>query len=376
MIFLRYFTSLAIVCSLLGQSALAEQTAGARQHVSLDGTWEIAFDAGNKGRTADWHLDAAFSALAEQQEIRVPSCWEEFEKDYEGLAYYRRKFTVPKDWEGKVVRLHFGAVNFFSEVWVNITAVGIHEGGFTPFEFRVDDLLRFDTENSLVVRVVGPILLQDKRIDGMGRMETPQWRGGITGGIWQSVRLVATDSVYVEDTFIEPKTADDSATLHMRLNNTGDKTNSTDVEIVICSTKASGRVFATLRKKYDLKPGVNQRSETLHIRDATYWSPDDPHLYRAEIRVLQAGVTSDSWSQRFGLREFTIRNKQFYLNGKPLYLKATFFEGLYPTKVAYPDSREMAIREIQLAKEAGFNMIRPWRCLLYTSDAADDSSVV
>jgi len=49
------------------------------------------------------------------------------------------------------------------------------------------------------------------------------------------------------------------------------------------------------------------------------------------------------------------------LNGEPIYLKATFFEGLYPTKLAYPDSREMAIREIQLAKDAGFNMIRPWR---------------
>ena len=53
--------------------------------------------------------------------------------------------------------------------------------------------------------------------------------------------------------------------------------------------------------------------------------------------------------------------KQFYLNGKPIYLKATFFEGLYPNRIAYPDSREMAVREIQLAKDAGFNMIRPWR---------------
>ena len=61
------------------------------------------------------------------------------------------------------------------------------------------------------------------------------------------------------------------------------------------------------------------------------------------------------------MREFTIRDKQFHLNGKPLFLKATFFEGLYPTRIAYSDSREMAVQEIQLAKDAGFNMIRPWR---------------
>ena len=180
------------------------------------------------------------------RDIAVPSCWELMEKDYEGVAFYRHAFKVPANWAGKTVRLHFDAVNFRSEVWLNDTAVGMHEGGFTPFEFRVDDLLKFDGENTLMLRVVGPILMQDKRVDGMGPMETPQWRGAITGGIWQPVRLIATGDIYVKDVFIEPN-------------------------------------------------------------------------------------------------------------------KATFFEGLYPVKLAYPDSREMAIREIQLAKDAGFNMIRPWR---------------
>jgi hypothetical protein len=61
------------------------------------------------------------------------------------------------------------------------------------------------------------------------------------------------------------------------------------------------------------------------------------------------------------MRELTIRNNRFELNGDPVYIKAAFFEGLYPHKLALPDSLEMARREIRLAKEAGFNMIRPWR---------------
>ncbi|MBG7630580.1 MAG: hypothetical protein IZT56_09115, partial [Bacteroidetes bacterium] len=61
------------------------------------------------------------------------------------------------------------------------------------------------------------------------------------------------------------------------------------------------------------------------------------------------------------MREFTVVDDEFYMNGSPIYLKAAFFEGLYPVGLAYPDSREMAIKEIKLAKEAGFNMIRPWR---------------
>ena len=116
-----------------------------------------------------------------------------------------------------------------------------------------------------------------------------------------------------------------------------------------------------MNKTLNIKPGIKELSWMLNIPNAKYWSPDDPHLYRADISAAYDGMISDSWSSRFGMREFTIRNKRFYLNGKPIYLKATFFEGLYPTKLAYPDSREMARREIELAKDAGFNMIRPWR---------------
>jgi len=110
-----------------------------------------------------------------------------------------------------------------------------------------------------------------------------------------------------------------------------------------------------------LSPGANQEKLIVEIPDAQYWSMDQPTLYQASVEVNHDGELSDSWNHKFGMREFTIRDKKFYLNEKPVYLKATFFEGLYPTRIAYPDSKEMAIREIKLAKEAGFNMIRPWR---------------
>jgi hypothetical protein len=208
--------------------------------------------------------------------------------------------------------------------------------------------------------VAGPILLQDKRIDGVGKMETPQWRGAIAGGIWQPVRLIATDDMYVSDVFIEPKISDNIAIFHMELEHSGIKTKSAQLEVAIRSTQ-SDRIIARMNKTLNIKPGSKELSWTLNIPNAKYWSPDDPHLYRADVSVSFDGKVSDRWSRRFGMREFTIRDKQFYLNGQPMYLKATFFEGLYPTKLAYPDSREMAIREIQLAKDAGFNMIRPWR---------------
>ena len=78
-------------------------------------------------------------------------------------------------------------------------------------------MLKFDEENTLVIRVVGPILMQDKQVDGIGPMETTQWRGAITGGIWQSVRLIATDAVFVDDVFIEPRIANNAAAFNLEL---------------------------------------------------------------------------------------------------------------------------------------------------------------
>jgi len=351
-----YFITLFLL--VLSLCCYAEE--GIENSLSLDGTWQILFDRNNEGRQNGWFREGNFP-VEKTREITVPSCWERTEKDYEGVAFYYRTFEAPADWEGKVVRLHFDAVNFLAEVWLNGTAVGFHEGGFTPFEFRVDKLINAGRENTLTLRVVGPILLQDKTIDGVGKMETPQWRGAITGGIWQSVRLIATGDVYVKDVFVEPKIADNTATFHMELAHTGVKTKSAKVEVSIRPAGRPGQIATKIAKTLALKPGTIKQSWKVKIPNVVYWSPDNPHLYFAEVSVAYGGAISDCWSTRFGMREFTIRNKKFYLNGNPIYLKATFFEGLYPVKLAYPDSREMAIREIRLAKEAGFNMIRPWR---------------
>jgi len=328
---------------------------------SLDGAWDIVFDRKNEGREAGWHQVNAFSKLPAIRQIQVPRCWELIEKDYEGVAFYRRTFQVPEKWAGKVVHLHFGAVNYLTEVWLNGEVVGFHEGGFTPFDFRVDSVIKPGDQKTLILRMVGQVLMTRKRIDGIGQLESPQWRGGIVGGVWQSVQLVATGAAVIQDVFIVPKIADSSATFHLQLENTRQASRAVEVETTIRSTADANTIVASARRTMSIRPGVNKRHYTFTIPRARLWSPKSPHLYLAEVRVIDGETKSDEWTTRFGIREFTIRNKQFQLNGEPLFLKATFLEGLYPNGIAYPDSREMAKREIRLAKEAGFNMIRPWR---------------
>ncbi|MDH3322664.1 MAG: beta galactosidase jelly roll domain-containing protein, partial [Flavobacteriaceae bacterium] len=350
---------LILIVFLIGLhiSCKAQNTSEITQ-LSLDGVWDVIFDDDNHGIEQNWFLDEVYEKQ-DFKKIAVPSCWEELEKDYEGVGIYRTKFTIPENWNDKIIELNFDAVNYKSEVWINDQVVGFHEGGYTPFSFRVDKLIKAGEENTLVVRVISPIILTDKYIDGLGRQEVPMWRGAITGGIWQSVSIEAKGTIGLKDVFIEPKIDTNIATFNIDVENTETSVENSEISIKIFSK--DGREVASQTETIKAYPGINTMKWDLNIPDAAYWSTDNPYLYKAQVTIKKGKDLSDKWSTKFGMREFTVENDQFYLNGKPIYLKAAFFEGLYPTKLAYPDTREMAVKEIKLAKEAGFNMIRPWR---------------
>ena len=348
---MRWIALVALLGGWVVSASVAE-----RSEISLDGSWQIAFDEANQSRDETWYLPSSFVKLESVESIEVPSCWETIRQDYEGVAVYGRSFTVPLEWENQAIRLQFDAVNFRADVWLNGYAIGQHEGGYGPFEFQVDDLIDLQGTNFLSVRVLGPIVNQNKTIDGLGRNDAPHWRGAITGGIWQSVRLIASGSVMIDDVFVIPVLDEDVARIELTLENSGLLICEEQV-IIEVEDEATGEVVAREERTIRLNPGVDVSEWVLSVPQAKRWSPDAPHLYRVRATV----VDQDVEAHRFGMRELTIQDNEFILNGEPVYIKAAFFEGLYPTKLARPDSREMAIQEIRLAKEAGFNMIRPWR---------------
>ena len=329
--------------------------------LSLDGNWQIIFDKENVSRKHKLYKNKNFLAQTNIQNIQVPSVWELEEKDYEGVAVYRRTFNAPKSWQDKITHVSFDAVNYRAEVYLNDHVVGVHEGGFTPFSFRIDSMLNFDKENVITLRVLGPILLDtDKVIDGIGAMETPQWRGGISGGIWQSVRLISTEKNYIKDIYIEPNYKTSQAKVTVSSTNFGEFSSQDNVSFKITDV-STNKVVVSKKTSHEFQAGQNQLIENITIPNAKTWSPDSPSLYKISVSIESKGIVSDTVSDKFGLREFSIKDKRFSLNGKEIYVKAVFLEGVYPVGIATPVDLDMARKEIKLAKEAGFNMIRPWR---------------
>ena len=103
------------ICFIFSYSAFAQQISEDKV-LSLDGTWDIIFDDADEGKAAEWFTNDGFESSRLKRDIVVPSCWEAYEKDYEGTAIYRKKFDVPANWEGRIVEIHFDAVNYMYEV--------------------------------------------------------------------------------------------------------------------------------------------------------------------------------------------------------------------------------------------------------------------
>jgi beta-galactosidase len=238
---------------------LANLSVAQVDRLSLNGNWEIIFDDKNEGVDQNWHLNERYDQHPDIRQITVPSCWEEYEKNYEGAAFYRKKFVIPEGWKDKIIELEFDASNYMTQVWLNEQVVGFHEGGYTPFRFRIDKLAKPGGQNVLTVRVISPIILTDKRIDGLGRQEVPMWRGAITGGIWQPVSLVSKGSVGIKDVFIDPNINTGRAVFDIEVENTKAYTES--VEIYLRILTASGE--EAIAKKRDDKCSSREKYDSL-----------------------------------------------------------------------------------------------------------------
>ncbi len=345
--------------------------------LSLDGHWQVIFDDDNKGRLLHWEQAEGFLAHHDLETVHVPACLEEFRQDYEGVAWYGRFVQVPADWTGKTVRIRFDAVNYRAEVWVNGEAAGAHEGGYVGFDLEIGDLLRPGQDNFIAVRVITPLITRDVVIDGLGRDDMPHWCGAIAGGIWQSVSLLATDCIYLDDLFVRGRIDTGEAAVDMDLHNTSRKTQQAEVTWAIGAAD-SEEPATTLRRILDVHPGTVSAICSLTVENHRLWSLEEPNLYRLQVAVRLNGAVSDIQTVRFGFREFTVKGKHFYLNGRRLTLKYTFNEAFYPHSLAYPRDLELLRREFELIKEGNINMVRPWRkpqpsCVY---DLADETGVL
>lgn len=262
---------------------------------------------------------------------------------------YRRSFDVPSSWKGKRVLLHFGAVDWKTDVWVNDVKVGSHTGGFTPFSFDITEALQ-GKNNTLMVKVWDPT---DKGYQPRGKqVSRPEgiWYTPVTG-IWQTVWLEPVSESYIQDLRITPDIDNSLLSLKALVK---DATSKDLVEV---------KVFDGQQLVAQGKSINGECVQVAMPENAKLWSPESPFLYTLKVSLKQNGKLVDEVSSYAAMRKYSSKRDangivRLELNNKPLFQFGPLDQGWWPDGLYTAPTDEALLYDIQKTKDFGFNMIR------------------
>jgi beta-glucuronidase len=355
---LSMFVSLSVV--LIANTPLIINTSK-REATSLNGRWNYIIDQYENGyynyRYQPMDQDAgyennhgAYFNDYEQQEktelieynfsnsptLRVPGSWNAQEEElfwYEGTIWYRKHFDYSKKDENNRVFLYFGAVNYEAHVYLNGRKVGMHVGGFTPFNFEITDLLK-EKENRLVVKV------DNKRKKEAVPTLNTDWFN--YGGITRDVKLIETAPTFISDYHIQlGKGSMTEVSGYIRLNG-----NDLQQEIII--------EIPELNIKTNVRTNnLGKATVSFNLKNATLWSPENPKLYDVYLTLNE-----NTLGDKIGFRCIETSGSNILLNGEKVFLRGISIHEENGSRGDRACNAEDARMILGRAKELNCNFVR------------------
>lgn len=310
---------------------------------NLNGLWKYAITPKGTPAPAAYQGDILVPFAVESSLSGVGKMINEKEE-----LWYQRTFDVPSAWRGKQILLHFGAVDWKAEVWVNDVKVGEHTGGFTPFYFDITSVLN-KGNNDLVVKVWDP---SDRGEQPRGKqIANPHgiWYTPVTG-IWQTVWLEPVATQYITNLKTTPDIDNNSVKVEVAANTTSaDK-----VEVKVFDGKNLVAKGAALN-------GVPV--ELAMPTNAKLWSPDSPFLYNMEVTLYKDGKAIDQVKSYTAMRKYSIRKGQngitrLQLNNKDYFQFGPLDQGWWPDGLYTAPTDEALVYDLKKTKDFGYNMVR------------------
>ena len=263
--------------------------------------------------------------------------------------WYRRTFEVPTSWKTERVLLHFGAVDWETDVYVNGKEVGSHRGGYDPFTFDITGVLNPSGLQEITISVWDPTN-QGHQPRGKQTLEPRGfWYTAVTG-IWQTVWLEPVPTNYIENIEITPDI--DTETVTLVVNAAGKSAGSGVLAVIKDGGKEIGRA-----------KGVAGEPLLLDVADTKLWSPDSPFLYDLEISLMDGTKTVDRVAGYFGMRKISmVRDEagtlRLALNNEIGFQFGTLDQGWWPDGLYRAPTDEALRYDIEVTKKLGFNTLR------------------
>ncbi len=285
------------------------------------------YHAKNKSELVEYDFDKS-------PVMKVPGDWNtQTEKlfYYEGTVWYKKSFDYFLK-ENKRLFIYFGAVNYKAEVYLNGKKLGVHEGGFTPFNFEVTAVVRAK-ENYLVIKV------DNKRFkDAVPTSNTDWWN---YGGITRDVLLVEEPAIFIQDYSIQLKKEDRNTIAgFVQLNNTAKK------EKIIISIPE-----LKIEKEIEIAVDGKAAFEIDGSNTIKYWSPESPKLYTVILKSSYQTIKDE-----IGFRTIETKGPDILLNGKSVFLRGICMHEEINGRRA--NNEADAIKLLTWAKELGCNYVR------------------
>lgn len=316
--------------------------------LNLNGSWSFETDQGDSGlerglleRELTGTITVPFPPESELSGIE--------DRDFLEAVWYRRTVTVPADWAGRQVLLHFGAVDSDATVWVDGVELARHRGGYTSFTV---DLGPRSGELTITVRA------RDTHRGAQARgKQSPDFAPDrclytrVTG-IWQTVWLEPVPATRLGRTRITPDVA--GSTFHLEQPLVGDRAGHT---VRVTLHDEDGEVLtASVAAGVDLAPRLALRLPAGRVR---LWGPADPALYDLLVELVDgAGTVVDAVQTYAGLRSVSLEGPAVLVNGDPVFQRLVLDQGWYPDGLLTAPTDDDLVRDIRIAQAAGFNGAR------------------
>ena len=266
----------------------------------------------------------------------------------ENELWYSREFTVPSSWKGKNILLHFGAVDWQADVWVNGVKMGQHRGGYTPFSFDITPVLA-KGKNQITVKVWDP---SDEGYQPRGKqVKHPDgiWYTPVSG-IWQTVWMEPVSANHITRLKTTPDIDKKILTVeaHTAIGNP-----SAVVSVVVSE---GGKVVATGK-------AMQGQPVQLAIENARLWSPENPFLYDMKVTLTDNGKVIDEVNSYAAMRKYSIRQgadgiTRLQLNNRNVFHFGPLDQGWWPDGLYTAPTDEALVYDIKKVKDFGYNMIR------------------
>ncbi|MBQ8803277.1 MAG: beta galactosidase jelly roll domain-containing protein [Tyzzerella sp.] len=331
------------------------------QWENLNGVWDFGFDDQNIGEKERWYEN-----FKGNLQIQVPFT---FETKLSGIqdetrhdnVWYRRTIRVDESkLEDNNYVLHFEGSDFVTKLWVNGQFVGSHRGGYSRFSFDITNFVK-DGENELVVKVEDSFDMQQPR----GKQ---RWMNEVylcwyipTTGIWKTVWSEYVPKISLSSVKMTPNLEDCVLEVEYNVNAPESRLNGElFVEAVISyDGKLINKTFTAVTSSHVCaKLNVAAQITICYENPVWLWTPENPHLYDIEFRILDKQMVIDEVGSYFAMRDIRIDGSKVLLSNASLYQKLILDQGYWKDSHLTPPSEEALIEDIDKIKALGYNGLR------------------